>query len=809
MYASKYFILRINLLFVLLFCVFNIYGQIYIVTGRVVNEKNNEPLAFVNIVANNGNTGTSTDIDGKFTLKNNKPVETLKISFIGYETKIINNLTKTDNLLIKLKQTVFQLSEVKIIAGENPAHRIIRNVLANKDINNPEKHNSFSYTTYNKMIFTSKIDSISGKMIQDSIRNEIDSFLKKQDFFIMESVTKKTFKYPDNKHEEVLASKASGFKNPFFVYIITQLQSFSFYNENFAIFDKFYVSPISKGCLSKYFFQITDTLYSIDNNDTTFIISYKPRQNSNFEGLTGQLSINTNKWAIENATASPAVLQKNILNINVQQKYEFIDNKQWFPTQLNTDLFVNIENFPYPFVVSARTYIKDIELNPNIKSKFGAVGIDINDNSSMQTDEYWILHRIDSLTKRDLTTYHVIDSLGQAKNFDKRFNAFLTLFNNKIPWGIIDFDIDKIIRYNEFEKFRLGVGIHTNDKLLKNFYFGGYFGYGFGDKQTKYGADFTAILDHSSDLKINLSYSNDLSEIGNSYFYKDKKSFFEGDFRDFFAKYFDYTQKYSIAFMFRTLKYLQTRFSLEKINKTPNFPYYFTLNKENYTLFTDNFNFTEFQIGLRYSYNEKYIKFKKQYLPLPKNNPIFWLNYTKGLKNVFEGEYDYQKLECKIEKSFYTNFIGKTTFRINGGISSNNLPYSLLFNSRAGYNSSYIDIPWTFNTIRYNEFASNQYFSLMFKHSFGTLLYRSKILNPEVVLLTNFIIGKVDNETNHQGIIIKAPERGYIESGICINNILKLNFSSLGIGAYYRYGYYSLQNTKDNFAIKWTMSITQ
>jgi len=798
-------------LFAIIILIFtSAYCQVYSISGKVVNERNNEPLAFVNIVANNSNIGTSTDIDGKFTIRHNQPLNSLKITYIGYQTKIIDNFSKTDYLLIKLKETAFQLSEVKIVAGENPAHRIIRNVLANRDINNPEKQSSFSYTTYNKMIFTSKIDSVVVKKNPDSLILKIDGFLKKQDFFIMESVTENTFQYPDKKYEQVKATKASGFKNPFFVYIITQLQSFSFYNDNFAIFDKFYVSPINNDCLNKYYFQITDTLYSIDNIDTSFVISYKPKKNTNFEGLTGHLTINTNKWAIENASASPATLQKNILNINVQQKYEFIDNQQWFPTQLNTDLFIIIENFPYPLVVSARTYIKDINLQPKIDNrKFGVVEIEINDNSSSQTEEYWLMQRIDSLTKRNQTTYHVIDSLGKANNFDKHFNVFLSMANNKIPCGKFDIDLDKIIRYNEFEKLRLGIGVHTNEKLFRNINLGAYWGYGFGDKKPKYGADITTYINRNYDFKLNFSYSFDLNEIGSSYFYRDKKNFFEGDFREYFAKYFDKTEKYSFALMFRTLRYMQTRISFEKINKVPNFPYNFSVENMQYILLMDKFNFTEFQIGLRYSYREKYIKYQKQFIALPTSYPILWFNYSKGLKNLFDGEYGYQKFECKVEKSLHTNYIGKTTFQLYGGLTDKNLPYSLLFNAKAGYNSTYIDIPMTFNTMRYNEFASNQYFSLIFKHSFGSLIFKRKGFNPELVLLANFIIGKIDNANNHNGIKIIAPEKGYFESGFCINKILKMNFSSFGVGAYYRFGYYRLPENTDNFALKWTMTFAQ
>jgi hypothetical protein len=45
-------------------------------------------------------------------------------------------------------------------------------------------------------------------------------------------------------------------------------------------------------------------------------------------------------------------------------------------------------------------------------------------------------------------------------------------------------------------------------------------------------------------------------------------------------------------------------------------------------------------------------------------------------------------------------------------------------------------------------------------------------------------------------------EYGYYESGLVINNILKFNFSSFGVGAYYRYGPNKLPKASDNFAVK-------
>jgi hypothetical protein len=50
-------------------------------------------------------------------------------------------------------------------------------------------------------------------------------------------------------------------------------------------------------------------------------------------------------------------------------------------------------------------------------------------------------------------------------------------------------------------------------------------------------------------------------------------------------------------------------------------------------------------------------------------------------------------------------------------------------------------------------------------------------------------------------------EKGYFESGILINNLLNQWFFGIGVGAFYRYGPYSLNKTIDNFAFKFTITL--
>ena len=62
------------------------------INGIVVDENNNQRLAFVNIVVNdNGTLGTTSDIDGNFSLEIDEQISNLTFSFVGYEKNRFHN----------------------------------------------------------------------------------------------------------------------------------------------------------------------------------------------------------------------------------------------------------------------------------------------------------------------------------------------------------------------------------------------------------------------------------------------------------------------------------------------------------------------------------------------------------------------------------------------------------------------------------------------------------------------------------------------------------------------------------------------
>ena len=170
--------------------------------GRVTDAKTKEPLAFVNIIYNAKNQGTSTDLDGYFKIDDYSKIEFLRISYLGYTTKIVskNELSGKHYIELSLDEDVTSLSEVTVLPGENPAHRIVNLVIANANRNNPEKMRSFSYVSYNKMYFTADVKPSDDTIIITPAKDTIETLskiLSKQHILLIESVTERIFRYPE------------------------------------------------------------------------------------------------------------------------------------------------------------------------------------------------------------------------------------------------------------------------------------------------------------------------------------------------------------------------------------------------------------------------------------------------------------------------------------------------------------------------------------------------------------------------------------------------------------------------------------
>ena len=120
-------------------------AQSHSLSGKITDERNHQPLAFVNVVVNEGLRGVISDIDGKYEISSDEPILKVKFSSIGYEPKEILLQANQKKCNVALKPMTFELGEVTVEAGENPAHRIIDSLMAHRKANNPNSLDSYRY----------------------------------------------------------------------------------------------------------------------------------------------------------------------------------------------------------------------------------------------------------------------------------------------------------------------------------------------------------------------------------------------------------------------------------------------------------------------------------------------------------------------------------------------------------------------------------------------------------------------------------------------------------------------------------------
>ncbi|MEJ2594460.1 MAG: DUF5686 family protein [bacterium] len=788
-----------------------LHAQYKEIKGVVLERSTGAPLAFVNIITPSG-IGTATDIDGKFSIPVKRKENTLNLTYVGYE-KLVFEIDDPDKLQkIFMVPKRYELEEVEVFPGINPAHRIIDSVVANRDRNNPEKLDAFRYISYDKMIVTVDADSLMIKdtALLDSTERQARKFLEKQDIFIMETVTERLYKSPGLNQEKVLATKVSGFKDPLMAFMISQIQSTSFYEELIRIAGKKYVNPISPGSTRKYFFLIEDTTYSA-RGDTVFIISFRPMKKTKFDGMKGFLSINTNQWAIQNVKATPANDTTGIV-INIEQAYEFIED-HWFPRQLHTDvIFMNFQisagGDNYRLVGNGRSYLEDITLNPDLKKKeFGYNEVEIEPDATDKKGEFWQEYRTDSLSDREKETYRVIDSIGEAANFDKMANRFQTLLSGKIPLGPLEIDMNKFVHYNDFEGFYLGAGLHTSDKLSTKIKAGGFWGYGLGDKRGKYGVDLTVLVHKRSESRIRLDLYYNVIASGKVQFFDDKfRVWAPENFYTFFVNRMNYTigGELDYNFKFKPLRDFKWNIGIRAQNKYAYRDYYFTQGGDT-TNPMNLFHFRDVMIGFKFSFRERTIETTRGQLSFGSDYPVIWLNYTRGLRGVLDGDFDYDRIDLKVEDQVYFKYIGEFSWQLAAGYIFGEVPISNNYGHKGTHRLITLYAPASFGTMRTNEFFSTRYAALFMTHNFQNLLFDFKRWHPQIMLVTNIAFGSLEHQENHNNIEFKTLEKGYYESGIIIRGMLDLRLLDLGIGTLYRYGPYSFENISDNFAYKFSI----
>jgi hypothetical protein len=805
----------LSILLVTMICE-SLFSQI--ITGIIVEKESMLPIAFATVKYENQMhcNGVISDIHGAFEI-HEKGISKITVSCVGFKatTIPINSETNLKNIVIQLETNTLEVNEVVVTPANNPALPIIKHVLANKQKNNFDNTDNYRYRCYAKTIIDFKVSN--NATTQDSGSINLFKELKKRAALLSETVTdnSKQGSFIENK---IIATKTSGLHNPLFGKETTSSfhNAISFYNNTISLFEipisddkslSDYLSPLSNNCLHSYVFILDDSYANA--TDSSYVIRFYPKKDETFNGLKGQLFISSNGYAIRSIVVEPA--EKGLIDFKFHQDYEYIKGK-WFPTVLNQEIGmigqkINRKINAYP-VYLISSIIDSITYNPYVEKKAYSIDKVTLDNTTLvKSDSILNAVRSTALTVREKNCNSVMDSIGRKYHFDNKINIIENLLAMKIPIGVFDIDLYNVYNYNEYEGSRLGLGLQTNEKLFKNISLGGFSGYGHNDNAWKYGGNLTFKIVKSHAIQLRLSYQNSLKEVGMDMIDDYSKLSKSEYLRSYVANRFDKCIEEKMAFSFKAFRYLSVMSVLSLKDLKPSYEYSFR------SITLTNFKADDFEVTATYSYKEELETIAQQRIINKKGNPIIRLAYKKGINLFSSKSYQYNRYEAYIDYEAYNGKIGQSNLRFETGYIDKSIPYTLLFTGEGSKSSAMpFVINNSFQTMMPYEFLSNKYVNLFFSHNFGSLLFKTTKWKPQFVVIHNSGWGMLNN-ANNQGIAFKEKTKVYLESGLMINNIVRANYIRMfyvgvGMGAFYRYGYYALLNINDNMVYKISVTLS-
>jgi len=766
----------------------------------VYDADDNEVMPFVKIFPSSG-TPFFTNINGQATIP--VDVSEIKLFFAGYIDTTIQ-VAKLESEAVYLKTIPTSIDEVVILPGENPAIRIIDKVIANRKKNHPLENDAFTYDCYSKFIFDIDSSMQSAAAAMQSDTSEMLKLIKSQHLFMMESVSERKFIPPARDRENIIAYKASGLNNPILSTFAQSIQSFHFYDNQFDLLGTKYFNPIALGGTKRYYFLLQDT--TVIGNDTTFMISFRPRPDANIEGLRGILFINTNGYAIERVIAEPAKDEENGNVIKIIQEYKFIDNKKWFPVDLKTKVEMRNAQLKLGDQTgylegSGNTYIKNIVLNPTDlkKSGFNNVAISTDNDAGKKSEQEWAQLRKESLSGRESRTYEMLDSLSKEENFDRKINTLMALTSGKIPLGYFNLPLDKIIDFNYHEGYRLGLGLETSDRLMKNIVLGGYFAYGTRDKDWKYGGFSTFHLHKRLGISLDLSYHQDVINRGSNRMTRTNWDLMSPSFfTDFYQKFMDRQRLAEIKFTIAPLGNLTMHLSAnyQRIEFTKNYRFTFSDGAE-----IEKLDVAETAFELKWNIRQRIIILGNMRIAQPTNFPKIQLKVTKGLSGIGNAKADYVRLFLGVNEDLESLRFGKLNIHAQASQTFGDVP--LLFKqysvgTRQDWNVVTID---ALETVFPGEFYHDRQASFIMRYSFPTIKTKKKWFAPEFTLHHGLGYGDMANKDQHN-MQFWTMDKGVFEGGLVMSGIIKIQFMKIGLAAFYRYGYYSDTNALKNIVPK-------
>ncbi len=770
---------------------FSIYGQTTRIRGVVVDSDTNEPLPFVNISFKGTNIGTITDFEGRFFLETRYPGDSITISYIGYHSQSIQiKKTAYQELSIQLKPESVFIDAVVIKPGENPAHRIIRNVIANKVKNNPDNIESYSSEVYNKLQID--INNVDESMKEKRLLRQFKFVFDYQDtnaitgkiflpIFITEALSDYYYqKNPRFEHENIKASKVSGFSNESVSQFTGKLhQSVNLYDNFINVFDQGLVSPIANSGFFYYKYYLVDSAFI--ENRWCYQISFRPKRKQE-PTLTGDFWVNDSTWALVRVQVRlSADVNLNFVNDLVANiEYQPINDTLWFHSVTKIFADFNLSNRTTGFFGTKTTVYKDVKINEPIPERVlqSKDRVVVSENALINDNNFWVEARPFELSPKEASIYSLVDTVMQVPMFKTFADIFEVVVNYYYIIGYIEIGpYYKTYSFNEIEGNRFRISGRTSNKLSNRFMISAFAAYGDKDERFKWGLEGLYIFKRIPRQTFLLSYSKDIEQLGQSPYALTEDNILTSVLRR------NPNFKLTLVNELRTeyLKEWFTGFSNTiSVSNRELFPTeYIPFTTPDQITSYDKLTTTSFSLNTRWVKNERFVTGQFERVSLGSQYPEINIDITGSYKGFLGSDFSYLKLHFNYYHKAQINPIGYLRYIIDAGKIFGTVPYPLLQLHEG--NETYAFDRYAFNMMNYYEFASDQYISLYLEHHFqGFFLNRIPLMRKLMwreVVAAKALVGSM-NQSNRDVFALplglNSLNSPYLEVSAGVENIFKV-----------------------------------
>ncbi len=780
-------------------------AQVNNITGKVTDAQTGEPMPYVTIsvkLTNGIKKGTATDFDGLYTLliPKNLAVDSIYATYISYfpaKKQLPASRNGEINFQLSIDSKMLNAVNITPKTYVNPAWEIMANMVKHKPDNDLQKLKSYQYQSYNRIEVS--LTNISEKMKQRKVFKKIlplmDS-LKKitgdngslvlpvftsetiSDYYYQNNPTRKT------EHVQRTKSNGVGIEDETLIsqLVGTTFLQYNFYNNYLKLAGKDFISPLSDSWKTFYNYELLDEHDKI-NGTEYYKIEFKPKRTHDLS-FDGIMWITKDSYALYRMDASVAQdANLNFLNkIRIlQEMVQTQGTTAWIPGK--TRIVVNLSNVSKNLSgLVCKFYLsnKNIEVNKTYTDAFFKESLVMGNDVNKKDDSYWQANRHDSLTVADKRVYHMIDTVKNLPIVKTYADIASMLINGYYKIGKISLGpYPYTYSYNDLEGSVLRLGVITNTRFSDKIILGGYLSYGFRDEAFKYSGIVDYIFSRKPWIQAGASYLHDLGQTGYQFenFIFNNSNVFNASIRNgIISNRGPFLQNVTKAYVFSDLtSTLRGKLSLTHSTFDPLFTG-FEFHDATTGQVDTRYEVTEIGAELQWRPGTRLLQSskvnKRIIIGNGGDNPVFTFRYTHGIK-ALGGYFNYDKFHINLQQKIRMGIFGKGEYSLTAGYIPSNIPSPLVENHR-----------YSFNTIRFLEFASDEYVSLNYTQHMEGLITNSipllKKLNVRTVAILNVLDGNISNDNieafNRGKFILNRSLEGipYIEAGYGVENIFKI-----------------------------------